>query len=204
MMKFLVVLAMGIIIAALAIVGIGTYLAPDGLNHCKAQPSEQTDCTRVDAIVAISGGDTSARTAQAIALYKNDWADLLIFSGAAQDKTGPSNAEAMKRQALAAGIPESVIEIEETSENTQQNAVNTTDLFQSKDIKSVILVTSAYHQRRAGLEFGQRAGTTIKIVNHPVASDNQWSPWWWTTPTGWWLALSELFKIIAFYIGGSR
>jgi len=42
-------------------------------------------------------------------LYKHDWAKLLIFSGAAADKTGPSNAEAMKRQALAAGIPSSDI-----------------------------------------------------------------------------------------------
>lgn len=204
MMKFLVLVVTVILITALAILGIGTYLSPDGLSHCKAQPSDQADCQRVDAIVAISGGDTSARTAQAIALYKNDWSDRLVFSGAAQDKTGPSNAEAMKRQALAAGISEEDIVIDETSETTKQNAANATGLFQSKNIRSVILVTSAYHQRRAGLEFGERAGAAIKIVNHPVTSDNQWSPWWWTTPTGWWLALSELFKIAAFYLGGSR
>ena len=204
MMKFLVLVVTVILITALAILGIGTYLSPDGLSHCKAQPSDQADCQRVDAIVAISGGDTSARTAQAIALYKNDWSDRLVFSGAAQDKTGPSNAEAMKRQALAAGISEEDIVIDETSETTKQNAANAAGLFQSKNIRSVILVTSAYHQRRAGLEFGERAGAAIKIVNHPVTSDNQWSPWWWTTPTGWWLALSELFKIAAFYLGGSR
>lgn len=204
MIKFLVIIATTVLIATVVILGIGTYLAPDGLSHCKVQPSGEADCTRVDAIVAISGGDTQARTAQAIALYKNDWADLLVFSGAAQDKTGPSNAEAMKRQALAEGIPGNNIVIDEMSETTKQNAANATDLFQSKDITSVILVTSAYHQRRAGLEFGERAGATIKIINHPVTSDNQWSPWWWTTPTGWWLAISELFKIVAFYLGGSR
>lgn len=204
MIKLLSMIVMLVIVFALAVVGIGAYLAPDGLRNCQARPTDAADCGTVDAIVAISGGDTSARTAQAIDMYKNGWANLLIFSGAAQDKSGPSNAEAMKRQALAAGVPDGSILIDETSETTKENANNTTELFTEHSIHSVILVTSAYHQRRAGLEFGQRAGMGVKIVNHPVASDNQWSSWWWTTPVGWWLALSELVKIGAFYIGGSR
>lgn len=204
MTRFLVFIIAVAIMAAVVIVGIGAYLAPDGLSHCQDRPSADSDCQKVDAVVAISGGDTSARTAQAIELYKNGWANLLVFSGAAQDKSGPSNAEAMKRQALAAGVPTGDILVDETSENTKQNADNSIALFTEHDITSVILVTSAYHQRRAGLEFGQRAGGTIKIVNHPVGADNQWSSLWWTTPTGWFLAGSEIIKIIAFYLGGGR
>lgn len=205
MIKLLSAIIITVLVIAIAITGIGAYLSPDGLNHCESQPtSGKPDCAKVDAIVAISGGDTQARTAQAIELYDNGWADLLVFAGAAQDKSGPSNAEAMKRQAVAAGVPSSSILIDETSETTKQNAANATNLFTEHDISSVILVTSAYHQRRAGLEFGQRAGSAIKIVNHPVASDNQWSPWWWTTPIGWWLAGGELFKIGVFYAGGSQ
>ncbi len=203
-MRIIASLAGLVVIVGLAVSGISAYLAPDGLSHCDQTPSAKQDCGKVDAIVAISGGDTSARTGQAIELYKNGWADTLIFSGAAQDKSGPSNAEAMKRQAVLAGVPLANILIDETSETTKQNAANATGLLQSNDIHSVILVTSAYHQRRAGLEFGQRAGSAIRIVNHPVAADNQWSPWWWTTPTGWWLALSELFKVTVFYAGGTR
>jgi len=203
-MKLLATLALLAIAAAVVIIGIGTFLAPDGLSHCEQQPSTQQDCRKADAIVAISGGDTSARTAQAIQLYKDGWAEFLVFSGAALDKSGPSNAEAMRRQALGAGVPSVAILVDETSETTKQNAANTTNLFERRNIRSVILVTSAYHQRRAGLEFGQRAGTAIRIVNHPVQSDNQWSQWWWTTPTGWWLAGSELFKIGVFYAGGTR
>jgi uncharacterized SAM-binding protein YcdF (DUF218 family) len=201
--KFLIFIAGTIIAAALAITAIGTYLSPDGLSDCKAQPSEEGDCKRADAIVAVSGGDTSARAAQAISLYKNGWAEWLVFSGAAADKAGPSNAEAMKRQAVEAGIASDNILIDETSETTKENAVNASDLIKRYDINSVILVTSAYHQRRAGLEFGKLAGDTVKIVNHPVASDNQWSAWWWLTPIGWWLAVTELFKIIVFYLGGT-
>ena len=154
--------------------------------------------------LAISGGDTQARTATAIDLYKRDWAGLLVFSGAAADKSGPSNAEAMKRQALSDGVPAEAILMDETSETTKENAHNAVDMFEQHHIRSVILVTSAYHQRRAGLEFGERAGMAVKIINHPVASDNQWNRWWWLTPSGWYLAISELVKIIVFYVGVSR
>ena len=200
-MRFIIVLVLSI---GLAVIAIGAYLSPDGLRACGVAPSGEGDCRKADAIVAISGGDTAARTAEAISLYENGWASQLVFSGAAADKSGPSNAEAMRRQALAADVPEGAILVDEVSETTKQNAANAMSLFTENDISSVILVTSAYHQRRAGLEFGQRAGTSIRVVNHPVATDNQWSGLWWATPTGWWLAGSELVKIGVFYAGGSR
>jgi uncharacterized SAM-binding protein YcdF (DUF218 family) len=199
--KSIIALALGII---LIIIGVGVYLGPDDLAKCGPKPSTQDGCAQVDGIIAISGGDTSARTEEAIKLYKNGWADTLIFSGAAQDKTGPSNAEAMRRQALDEGVPESAIVLEETSETTHQNAQQTQELLIKYDLSKVILVTSAYHQRRASLEFGERMKGLVKIINHPVAADNQWSAVWWMTPIGWWLALSELGKITAFYMGGSR
>ena len=154
--------------------------------------------------MAVSGGDTWARTREAIKLYQHGWASKLIFSGAAQDKTGPSNAEAMRREALRAGVPGDDIITEELSATTKQNAENTRQIFAENDISSVILVTSAYHQRRASLEFKARAGQDVTVRNHPVAQDNQWSSWWWLTPTGWYLAIGEFIKIIAFYTGGTR
>ena len=193
------------IVAAVVIVvvGLSLYLSPNDLADCDARPSEKTDCQPADAIVAISGGDTPARTAEAIKLYINGWAPKLIFSGAALDKSGPSNAEVMRSQALAAGVPASDILIEEYGETTKQNAENTQDILADNSISSVILVTSGYHQRRAGLEFNKRA-ETVEVRNHPVASDRQWSAWWWLTPGGWFLAISEFIKIIAFYIGGTH
>src|SRR5690606_26537131 len=135
----------------------------------------------------VSGGDTFSRTSAGIELIQNGWAETLVLSGAAQDKTGPSNAAAMKRQAMAAGIPESSIIIDETSDNTQQNAQNTQSIFKEHGLVDVILVTSGYHQRRASLEFNNISdGVTIR--NHPVTSDSDWGFFWWLTPRGWWLA----------------
>lgn len=195
-------LFIGIITLIAAIITvIPAYLAPDDLRKC-SQPEPTASCGVADAIVAVSGGDTSARTAEAIRLYDAGWADTLVFSGAARDESGPSNAEAMKKHALAEGVPERAIVTEEFSRTTAENAKNTSQFIVEQDIKKVVLVTSAYHQRRASLEFGARLGEGVKILNHPVATDKHWPGfWWWTTTRGWWLATGELVKILAFYSG---
>jgi uncharacterized SAM-binding protein YcdF (DUF218 family) len=200
-------LVAALFLAGLSVVLIGVYLAPDDLARCQTGPvvSDATDhCQPADAIIAVSGGDTMARTKEAVKLYRAGWAPLLVFSGAAADKTGPSNARAMQDYALELGVPSSAILVEEASETTHQNAKLSHGVLANNKLSRVILVTSGYHQRRASIEFRNAAGSEIAIHNHPVASDNQWSSWWWLTPNGWWLALSELVKIILVYIGVSR
>jgi uncharacterized SAM-binding protein YcdF (DUF218 family) len=200
MIRYLIVIP-AIIIGL--IVAVSVYLQPNDLRTCEGVVGSTSPCAPVDAIVAVSGGDTNARTDEAIALYKKGWSDKLIFSGAAQDKTGPSNAAAMQLRALNAGVPESAIFLDEYSETTRQNAVNTVNIFTSENIDSIILVTSGYHQRRASLEFEKRAENVV-VLNHPVTTDRDWSVWWWTNPRGWTLAISEIFKIIAFHLEAQR
>lgn len=185
------------------IVGLSIYLSPNDLVNCGDAPDTTAHCKTADAIVAVSGGDTEARTKEAIRLYLNGWAPKLIFSGAAMDKSGPSNAEVMRREARNAGVPAEDILVEEAGETTKQNAKNTQSILENNNISSVILVTSAYHQRRASLEF-EKNTANVAVRNHPVPTDNQWSAVWWLTPIGWFLAVSEFTKIIAFFIGGSR
>ena len=186
------------------ITGLSIYLQPNDFIGCSAAPLEGTgSCEKADAIVVVSGGDTVARTEEGVQLFKHGWADNLVLSGAAQDKTGLSNAAAMKLQAQADGVPSDAILLDEASENTAQNAQDTESIFETRGFHNVILVTSGYHQRRADLEFEKSAGTSVKILNHPLLTDRDWSFWWWTTPSGWWLAGSEVVKIIAFYVTGA-
>ena len=192
-----------IIIALLVmIVGITVYLSPDELSNCQS-PSASGECRKADAIVVISGGDTSARTAEAIRLYQDGWASRIIVSGAAADESGPSNAEAMRQQAIDAGISDLAILVEGHSETTKQNALEVATIIEQNSIQDIILVTSGYHMRRASLEFSASvSGVTIR--SHPVVSDKHWGKMWWITPWGWWISSSELVKIMVFYIGGSR
>jgi uncharacterized SAM-binding protein YcdF (DUF218 family) len=184
------------------ILGASTYLQPNNFDGCNDVPEMSGHCQKVDAIVVVSGGDTNARTDRGISLLKNGWADVIIFSGAAQDKTGLSNAAAMRNRALAQNVPATSIYVEEYSETTEQNAENTQSIFETRGFQKVMLVTSGYHQRRAFLEFEKRSGPT-HVLNYPLAVDKDWSSWWWLTPRGWWLAGGEFVKIIAFYVTGS-
>lgn len=191
-----------IFLVGLFIVLISVYLQPNNFIGCNTEPSVNSECVASDAIVVVSGGDTQARTEAGINLYKNGWSDTLIFSGAAQDKTGPSNAQAMQRQAVQAGVPTSAIIIDEYSESTQENAKNTKTIFAERGYNDIILVTSGYHQRRASLEFNKLAESAT-IRNYPVTQDGDWGWYWWATPRGWWLAGGELVKIVAFYFGAT-
>lgn len=187
------------IVLVLTIVTISWFLAPNSLANCGENPSDVRGCNKADVIIAVSGGDTTARTQAAIDLYKHGWAPKLIFSGAAADKLGPSNAAVMRDYATKQGIPRSVISIEDSSETTSQNAENTKDILVEQGVTSAIVVSSSYHQKRVLIEFQTRA-PAVQFRAHPAGSDNQWSVWWWTTPYGWYLALSEVFKIIVLYI----
>lgn len=157
--------------------------------------SPQDELRKSDAIVAISGGDTSARTKEAIRLYKNGWAEKLIFSGAALDPLSPSNAEAMQELANESGIPEEDIYLEETAQNTAQNALGSTQILKDLAIERVILVTSPYHQRRAYLEFQNSLSERIEIINHSAPDEDWERNNWWRTPRGWYLTVSEAVKI---------
>lgn len=198
-MRVLSILAFLII----TIILISRYLGPDNLSKCSVGPSTEKGCGAADVIVAVSGGDTTARTVEAIKLYQAGWAPKLVFSGAAYDKNSPSNAAVMRGIALASGVPDEAISIDEYGRTTKQNAEETANLLESEGISSMILVTSSYHQRRTSLEFQKRFGT-VDIRNHPVSQDSQWSIWWWMTPLGWYLALGEIARIILFYVGVTR
>ena len=187
-----VLITLGILATVTVLTGV--YLAPDDLAQCKA-PTAEGMCKKADAIVAVSGGNTSVRTAEAIRLYKAGWADYLVFSGAAADPAAPSNAAVMKKQAIQEGVPEQAIVTEEFSRTTKENAEETKQKSVEYGFKRLIVVTSPYHQRRAGLEFARLVGGNTEIINHPAPNDPDWPAWWWLTPRGWWLAGSELLKI---------
>ena len=201
-MKALKIVLIPVLLLALIVWAIGTYLGPDDLASCSERPSVEKGCQKADAIVAVSGGDTEARASEAIALYENGWADKIIFSGAAADKSGPSNAKVMKELAVSKGVDAKAIIIEETSQNTIENAVKTQNIFSDNDIHDAIIVTSAYHQRRAMIEF-KRESQGVELRAHPVPRDKQWSAYWWATPHGWFYATSELVKSVIAAAGGT-
>jgi uncharacterized SAM-binding protein YcdF (DUF218 family) len=187
MKRFIAILGISLIVLLLLAVtfffGVGYYLSP------------QTPLAKADAIVAISGGETDARAQEAIQLYQAGWSTHLIFSGAAQDPDGPSNAQAMAEMAEAAGVPPGAIQLDETSLDTGQNATNVAVIVHRSGYHSLILVTSPYHQRRADIAFQHALGSSFDIINHS-SYDQAWRRSdWWATSYSRDLTFSELQKV---------
>jgi uncharacterized SAM-binding protein YcdF (DUF218 family) len=187
--RFLLGFLLGAISIVAVLVGIGHWL-------------DLTDpLTKADAIVAISG-DTGARAETAIALWKQGYAPLLIFSGGSSDPGSVASAELMKRIAVAAGVPANAIAVEGASATTEENAQRVAELMKARGLVTAILVTSPYHQRRAAMLFERefdRAALTFR--NHP-ADDPDWDPnLWWTRDPSRSLTLLELAKLGALVAG---
>jgi len=189
MRRFLLGFLLGAISIIALLVGIGHWL-------------DVTDpLAKADAIVAISG-DTGARAESAIALWKQGYAPVLIFSGGSSDPESVASAELMKRTAVAAGIPANAIVVEGTSATTEENAERVAMLMKTAGLRSAILVTSPYHQRRAAILFERefdRSGLSFR--NHP-ADDPDWdATLWWTSEPSRSLTLVELAKLGALVAG---
>jgi uncharacterized SAM-binding protein YcdF (DUF218 family) len=180
---------MGAISIVAVLVGVGHWL-------------DVTDpLAKVDAIVAISG-DTGARAQTAIALWKQGYAPLLIFSGGSSDPDSVASADLMKRAAVAAGVPATAIAVEGTAATTEENAQRVAELMRTRGLVTAILVTSPYHQRRAAILFEREFGrASLSFRNHPAA-DPAWDPnLWWTSDPSRSLTLVELAKLGALVAG---
>ncbi len=132
-----------------------------------------------DVIVVLSG-EQEERVIYGIKLFKDDWArkDRIIMAG------GPvvwkyTGAALMKEQAVSLGIPTNKILLEDKSRSTEEDALYTKEILKKNGFKSIILVTSPYHSRRAALIFKSVLGDEFKIINAPA--DESWfnvNDWW--------------------------
>lgn len=178
---------------AVAVVAISAIIIENDMASCtNVNNSSEAMCGPADVIVAVSGGDTAARAKKAIQLYKAGYADKIIFSGAAADSTSISNAEAMRRIAEADGVPASAIYLDESSEDTKQNAANVVNILHNVGARNVILVSSPYHLKRVKMNF-QTIDNTISY--RTAAADDQHWDWWFLKPNGWVIASTEVIGI---------
>lgn len=186
-LKFLVWTIAILIVLVIALpLFVGWYLSP------------QDSLEKVDAIVVVSGGDNDLRINKGVQLYKEAWAPVLIFSGAAASGE-ISNAEAMKNIAITRGVPDEAILVEEKSKTTLENARFTAETIKEKGYKSIILVTSPYHQRRT-YELFKKELPDVKILNQSALDENWRKKGWWENNVGRFLTIGELGKIFVNFI----
>jgi uncharacterized SAM-binding protein YcdF (DUF218 family) len=88
------------------------------------------------------------RIARAAELYRQGIADKIICSGGV-GKYPPAEAELEKQLLMKAGVPEQAIIMELSSTSTAQQAKLIKEICDREGFKSIALVTSFYHEKRA-------------------------------------------------------
>jgi uncharacterized SAM-binding protein YcdF (DUF218 family) len=117
--------------------------------------------------------DSSDRIWHAARLYRAGKAQLLLLSGGSDDDALIPEAEAMRLLLQEWGVPDAALLTEPRSRTTQQNAGFSAALLRERGIGHVLLVTSAFHMRRAVLEFEAQG---LRVT--PVAVDHGEPPPW--------------------------
>ena len=111
---------------------------------------------RVDAIVVFAGGvgesgkaggGAQERLKKAVELYREGWAPYLVLSSGYVYSF--REAETMRALAIDQGVPAANIALEQRAANTYENVKFVDDILRDHKWKSILLVSSPYHMRRA-------------------------------------------------------
>ena len=145
-------------------------------------PKRSENCTRVDAIVVLGGavrapleGDplprmlrSSDRVWEAARLYRAGCAPIVFVAAGGDVEATETAGEATAISTLLhdLGVPESALRIDQRSRNTKENAREAWRGLSATGARRILLVTSAWHMRRAEREF-VRVGFKV----YPVAAD---------------------------------
>jgi uncharacterized SAM-binding protein YcdF (DUF218 family) len=184
----------------LALVGTNPYLADAAFRAWEMPPAPQVSHVLSDAGILLTGlGDgryqplprltqvlpTVSRAAGALHLYRTGRIRRIIISGGSGELAGVgrlSEARHLAHLLEAAGVPPTVILLEERSRNTHENAVFTRQLLTAQpSIRTLTLITSAYHQRRA-LACFQQVGLQPAVFStdfQPAALSASRAAQWW-------------------------
>jgi len=138
------------------------------LEKSYSQPSE----LKGDVIVILGGGiynsgtlkeDSINRLIEGYVLYKRIKTPIILSGGNTEGKIAEVTIMAKILREL--GVNEKVIIEESKSRDTSENAKNVAKICKEKDFRKIILVTSAYHMKRAVILFKNKG---FDIVPYPV------------------------------------
>ncbi len=136
------------------------YIVVDGLND---------EIGAADAAVVLGNtvernGQPSerlkARLEKAVELYEKKLVGKIIVSGGFGVE-GFEEADVMRSFLVSRNIPESNIILDRKGANTDKTAINTKQIMQAQNMRSVIIVTQYFHITRSRLAFQQAGIETI-------------------------------------------
>ena len=169
---------------------------------------------RAEAIFVLGGGSTYLeRTNKAAELYKNGRAPKIFLTNDNSQggwnqalQRNPFFVELAQWELVKQGVaPESIEILPVVVESTHDEAVVLEKIVKERGLKSVLLVTSAYHTRRTLRTFEKvfrdnNASVQIGIESPPAGWQTPKPSYWWLSPRGWNFVAGEYLKIVYYWL----
>lgn len=133
--------------------------------------SYRQNMQKTDAIVVLAGG--KGRVEEGIRLYRDSRAEYLFFVG-----VDPSVRRSDLYRPKPGDPPADNVILEKSSRNTLENSIFGRDLIVQSGVRSVLLITSRYHLKRASILFRNSLPKNITIIPYPVDTVNLKESWW--------------------------
>ena len=152
-----------------------------------------------DAAVVLAGDPDYERTKTAVRLLLEGEVGLLILTGG---EPGPGDsATSLRDVALRAGVPAERIRMEQVSRSTRGSMEAIRPILEQERIRSVVVVTSPYHQRRAWWT-ARKTLRGVEVLSRP-AEPAGWRPeGWWKTRWGRRIVFGEYARLAYYVIRG--
>lgn len=169
------------------------------------------DLSRADAIVVLSGSSTYIeRTHKAAELYNQGRAPIVVLTDdntrggwSSAQQRNPYFAERAHEELVKQGVPATQIRVAPgVASGTSEEALIIRDYATSHGLRSVLVVTSAYHSRRAWRTLQQTfagTGTSLGIVTAPTGWQTPAPAFWWLHVEGWRSVGVEWVKLIYYW-----
>jgi len=160
------------------------------------------DISRADAIVILGSGGPE-RVERGVELYKSGYGAKIIITGEELNLPGfrINWSQLAMREAVASGVPQKAIILEERPSSTYEDAVYVKEDMLSGNFKSAIVVSSNYHTRRAKVIFKKvfRDQKDISLQFSPADYKYFQTREWWTREKELVTVVNEYCKLIFYF-----
>ncbi len=167
---------------------------------------------KADAILVLSGSQAyKERTATAARLFSDGVAPVILISddggraGWSQaEKTNLPFVELARRELISSGVPQqAIVQLPGQVDSTITEARGFSTAAEESQIRSVLIVTSPYHTRRAYNTFDKvlkGRGIEIGIASSPVSAHTPDPGYWWLHSSGWQNVAGEYVKTLGYWV----
>lgn len=169
---------------------------------------------KADAILVLGGSAVYLeRTRKAAEIYKNGVAPVIILTDDGEragwsraEKRNPAYVELAQRNLISEGVPVAAIVIlQPEGSGTIYEAQILAEKAQAENTQKLLIVTSAYHTRRALWTFEKifaesNVKTELGIAAPPTGEQTPPPTFWWISPNGWKTVAGEYVKFPVYWV----